>query len=206
MSLPPILLYPGGGRRPQQRQLRPVLDRRGNDIREMLVAAATVAGIEPELLLACIIAESDLDPRAERWGLKTTAAKQALAAGDRAALAQIIQEAGNDISFGFGQRIVKFHYRGDRTFSIDNVLDVRQYVFEHPERDLREAALFLVPGLAAAREGDLMPCDGDDLLGALVAYNCGHYPAPDEEYWQERTGAVRRYREGLVQARALLAD
>ena len=84
-----------------------------------------------------------------------------------------------DVSFGYGQRIVRFHYAGDRSPSVPNVLAVRRQVFEHPEADLREMATFLKGTLAQARRGDLSPCGGDELLGALIVYNAGHLPAPD---------------------------
>jgi hypothetical protein len=150
------------------------------------------------------MAESDLDPRAERWGLVTAQAKAAVASNDRAKLQQLIAQAGNDISFGLGQRIVKFHYHGNHQNTVDNVLDVRQYVFDHTDEDIRQAALFLVDKLAMARQGDLSPVGGDVLLGALAAYNAGHLPHPDEAYWQQRASTVNRYKEKLAVARQLL--
>lgn len=206
MSLPPILLYPGGRRKTRPATPRPILNARGQDIRPALLAAAEAAGIPARLVLACAIAESELNPRAERWGRRTDEARAAIAAGNRTALNGIVGRAWPDISFGYGQRIVKYHYVGDGSRTLENVLSVRQYVFDHPEEDLAKMASFLAQKLAQAAGGDLGPCGGDVLLGALVAYNCGHYPKPGERYWLERSTTVARYRDGLERAKAALAE
>ena len=183
---------------------RPILTSGGVDIRDLLVQASAAAGIPPELLLGCIAAESELDPHAERWGLLTPQAKTAIQANDRAALRSIIAQAGSDISFGLAQRIVKFHYFGNHESTVENVLAVRQYVFDHMERDVREAAMFLKTKLVEARQGDLALCDQDELLGACIAYNCGHFPLASEAYWGQRGPTIARYRAKLGEARAAL--
>ena len=85
MSLPPTLFYPGG-RRKLVIPVGAVLNAFGEDIGRPLRQAAEVAGIPAALALACIMAESDLNPRAERWGRLSDQAKQALASGDHARL------------------------------------------------------------------------------------------------------------------------
>ena len=201
MSIAPIVWYPGGHRPVGT----PILTVQGVDIRAVLVEAAEVARIPPELLLGCIAAESELDARAERWGRLTAQAKAALAAGDTARLRAIIPQVGDDISFGLGQRIVKFHYHGNRKMTLENILDVRQFVFDNTDQDVREAALFLTPCLAdAERQTDLSRAGGDVLLGACVSYNHGHYPSFDDQYWTERASTVARYKNKLAWARAQL--
>jgi hypothetical protein len=214
MSLPPIMLYPGGRARtpprpadPARRQGRaPILTAQGTDIRELVESAAAAASIPAGLLLACLMAESELNERAERWGggPLTAQAKAAIAAGDNNALRTVIAQPGNDVSFGLGQRIVKFHYHGNHQLTVENCLAVRQFVFAHVDQDVREAARFLAPRLTDARGQDLSPCGGDELLGALAAYNHGHYPAPGDVYWHERAGTVQRYKDKLALARQAL--
>jgi hypothetical protein len=174
----------------------------------VLTAAAEGAGIPLALALACAIAESGLDPRAERWGGSegTRQAREAIAAGDTARLQAIADRAWPDISFGYGQRIVRFHYAGDHTASVPNILAVRRHVFEHPEEDLREMAALLQSTLARARRGDLSRCEGDELLGALIVYNAGHLPAPDASWWDEHPVNFANYRRALERARLLLAS
>lgn len=203
-SLPPIVLFPGGHRRPDS--LPPLLNTQSEDIRGALTAAASAARIPLTLVLACAIAESSLDPRAERWGgaSSTRDAKAAIAAGDRASLRDIISRAWADVSFGYGQRVVLYHYTGDRSQTVENVLQVRDYVFAHPEEDLRRMAEMLAGNLARARAGNLAPCDGDELLGALIVYNSGRLPLPQDPWWQTWSENVANYRRALARARKLL--
>jgi hypothetical protein len=204
---PPIVLYPGGRMKSRPLTPAPLPNVTGEDLRPVLTAASEGAGIPLALALACAIAESGLDPRAERWGGAdgTRQAREAIAAGDTARLQEIVARAWPDVSFGYGQRIVRFHYAGDRSPSIPNVLAVRRQVFEHPEEDVREMATFLKGTLAQARRGDLSPCGGDELLGALIVYNAGHLPAPDSSWWEERQGNVANYRRALERARHILS-
>jgi hypothetical protein len=181
---------------------QPILTADGQDIRGLIVAASASAGIPPALLLGCISAESDLDPRAERWGTVTQQAKAAIAAQDHHALKALIGQAWTDISFGLAQRIVKFHYFGDQQATVENVVAVRQYVFDHRDRDLSEAAAYLKADLALARHGDLSLCHDDELLGACIVYNCGHFPSSNESYWSQRASTIARYRTKLEEARA----
>ena len=202
MSLAPVLLY-AGGRRGSPRRITTV---QGVDIADLLVSASGAAGIPTALLLGCLMAESELDARAERWGpaALTAQAKAALANDDLQRLRAIIPLAGNDISFGLGQRIVKFHYHGNGQLTLENILDVRQFVFDNTDTDVREAARLLASCLTNAGQADLTPVGGDRLLGACVAYNNGHVPPPGDAYWTARAATVGRYAEKLQQARQLL--
>ena len=202
MTLPPIVLY-GGARRRRPTERKQVLNIDGVDISEALARAATSASVPVALVLACAIAESNLDPRAERWGHFTREARAALSAGDHARLQEIIDRAWPDISFGYGQRVVRYHWIGDRSRRVDNVLSVRQHVFDHPEEDLQQMALWLAGTLRQARTRDLTLVGGDELLGALVIYNAGHFPAPDEPYWHTHAGNVANYRRALQRAREI---
>lgn len=203
MSLPPIMFY-AGGRRVQRPRLRPIANADGLDIRDALTQAASSAGVPLALPLACAMAESNLTPRAERWGRRTQEARAALARGDREQLQNIIDATWPDVSFGYGQRIVKYHWVGDRSSSVENVLRVRQYVFEHPKEDLQHMARWLASTLATARRSDLRLVDGDELLGALLVYNAGHFPRTGESYWQTHAGNVENYKRALRLAKDLL--
>jgi len=176
----------------------------GRDILPSLVVAADGAGIPVSLLLACAIAESGLNPRAERWGSRTEEAVAAIESGDLGRLGWIIEEAWPDISFGYGQRIVMYHYLGDRSSSVENCLAVRDGVFADPEADLRAMAEHLSACLSAAEGSDLSPVGSDPLLGALVVYNAGRMPASTDTWWQKWSGNVGSYRRALDRARELL--
>src|SRR5215471_7553730 len=154
----------------------PIVTLQGVDIRDLLVSSARTATISPVLLLGCLMAESELDARAERYGVAalTARVKAAIAANDRITLQQLLPQAGNDISFGLGQRVVVFHYFGNRQNTVDNVLAVRAHVFANTDEDVLEAAKFLTSNLQQAEAGDLSSVQGDALLGACVAYNAGH--------------------------------
>jgi hypothetical protein len=183
----------------------PILDTQGQDISSSFIQGASAAEIPLQLALACGQAESSLDPRAERWGKETTEAKQAIAQQDWTALQGIITRAGSDVSFGIGQRVVRFHYTGDRSMTVQNCLAVRQYVFDHEDQDIREMCAFLRPRYQAAQTADLTPVGGDVLLMALCAYNAGHPPLPTESYWVDRAPTVQRYRQKLLEAQTILA-
>ncbi len=183
---------------------KPIPNISGADIRASLERAAAAANIPLELLLACALAESNLNPRAERWGSQTANALEAIAAGDNARLQAIITSAWADISFGYAQRIVLYHYVGDGSSDVNNVLAVRQHVFDNPDNDLLEAANKLAGNLAAARAADLSQCDGDELLGALIIYNAGHMHPPGDPWWVDWRGNVNNYRTNLARARSMV--
>ncbi len=198
-ALPPILMYPGS-----RRSRRPILNTDGQDIRPMLERAAAEAEVPLELLLAGVIAESGINPRAERWGAETELARTLLESGDMAGLARVIARAGDDISFGYSQRVVRYHWAGNGTLSVSNCLAVRALVFAEPEEDLLQMAFHLAWNLYVARDGDLRRVGGDPLLAALVVYNAGHLPYPDDPWWERWAANVESYRRALASARGLL--
>ena len=157
-------------------------------------------GIPGRLLLAVADAESGFFPYAQRWGSRTREAEQAMNISDYAWLGSIVASEWPDISFGVSQMIVRWHYVGDRTATLGNVLVVRRTVFDNPAEDLRQMAMRLRWHRAyiIANGPDLTPVNGDIDLAAAVAYNAGHYP-PTRPYWLAFSANVRRYREALEQ-------
>jgi hypothetical protein len=183
-----------------------VIDVNGTEITGLIGDAAQGAAIPQLLLLGCMIAESErMDPCAERWGTQTAEAIVAIAARDVAGLQRIIDAVWPDVSFGRGQRIVKFHWAGNGLPTVANCLAVRQAVFDDPARDLKEMALMLASCLKTARQHDLAPVAGDEALGACVVYNAGHWPV-DAAEWQARAAHAVRYRESLTKATALIGS
>ncbi len=188
------LPFPGPGAEPPRVA---ILNTEGEDIRPMLEAAVEGTAVPLELALACAIAESGLNPRAERWGGHTGTAKDAIATWDMEVLQEIINRAGLDVGFGYAQRIVAYHWAGDESMDLENVLAVREAVFADPARDLREMALKLQDCLDLAGPGDR-------LLDALVVYNAGHLPGLGDPWWTRWAGNVEGYRAALARARELL--
>lgn len=117
-------------------------------------------------MLALIGAESGLNPEAEHWGLWP------------------------DISFGYGQRIVLFHYYGDHTNTLQNIYSVRDYVFDHPEEDIRQAASKLAWAI------DYSSLDGS-ALGGMVAYNAGSDERDNPEWMAKWGSHVAIYQASL---------
>lgn len=182
-----------------------ILDATGRDIGPWMQSAAAEAGIPLVLLLGCAYAESgeSLNPNAERWGRETPAAQDAIARGDWDELAAITARAGNDISFGLAQFIVRFnpHLPDQRAVTVENALALREYVWTHTEEDIRQMALKLRNCLE--RAGTQSPPGVDPILGACVLYNVGNtMPPAGDAYWSGPKAA--RYRECLAKARAVL--
>jgi hypothetical protein len=182
-------------------QPQPLLNVDGIDISGIFDPAWAAAHIPRTLLLAAVLAESGLNPHAERWGRQTAAARTAITNDDREWLQAIIDDVWPDISFGYGQRIVLYHWLGDGTQSVDNVLAVRAGVFADPAGDLAHMAKMLAECLDQARSGDLSPVQGDELLGALAVYNGGHLYPPDDPWWQTWAGNIASYRTMLTRLR-----
>ncbi len=170
----------------------------------MLERAANEAGIPLELILAGAIAESGLNPRAERWGTMTVQAQAAIAQGDMQWLQSIINATWPDISFGLSQKVVAYHYLGDRSRTVENCLAVREGVFADPERNLMEMAVQLNDCLFDVYGCDLSKVGWDPLLAALVVYNHGSYPPAWDDYWTRWAGNVASYRGALDRARSMI--
>lgn len=170
----------GRVKRPFDKGLRPIINTEGEDISGMLKSAADAASIPLELALACAIAESSLNPKATRTG------------------------AWPDISFGYGQQIVLYHYLGDHSNTPSNIAAVREGVFADPQRNIDDMCLRLASDLQRVQNVDLGPVDGDPLLAALVVYNAGSFHPAGDPWWGTWAGNVRNYRGALARAREML--
>ena len=155
------------------------------------------------------IGESGINPRADRWGREPAAAKTAIVrlpdADARQTLQEIIDRAWPDVSFGYSQRIVRYHDLGDRSATVDNCLTVRAAVFADPDEDLRALAQRLATHWATAQSlaaNDRLPAElgGSSHLGALVIYNAGHLPESGSPWWTTWAGNVASYRAALNRA------
>jgi hypothetical protein len=171
-----------------------VLNTAGEDIAPLINEAADRHGLDAVHLLALLDAESGLNPKAERWGRETVWAKRALATGNTADLASIIEGAWPDISFGYSQRIVLFHDVGNRTPLVANVLAVRAAVFADPAGDIDAAAKRLANGIGRSLDGTA--------LGGMVVYNAGEDRRNDPEWMQVWAGNVMAYARALEDAAA----
>lgn len=173
-----------------------------------LANAVMIADISWRLLLGVIGAESDYALRAEHWGKRTDEALIALTARDDAKLRHIIATEWPDISFGLSQRIILYHYHGDRTPTLDNVLAVRQYVFTHPDIDLVEMARNLAwrRDAIVAGDRDLSRVNGDVDLATAISYNRGSYPANGHSYWTVYAGNVARFEASFAAVDSKLPD
>lgn len=180
-----------------------VINSEGVDIGPNLETAAGRSGCPIRLLLACVLAESGRtspNPYAERWGSETQAAKDAIRAGDWNTVRGILARAGADVSFGYGQQILLYHYFGDKTSSLENAMAVRERVFTNPQENLNDCAVRLVSNLNRVQAVDLQPVAGDRHLAALVVYNAGHYPEYPSPWWESWAGNVESYRQCLALA------
>lgn len=137
------------------------------------------------LILSGIIAESQLDPYAERYGIWP------------------------DVSFALSQRQVALHWAGNGQNTPENIAVVRAAAFADPVRDLYEMGKWLLGNIhqvraSIKRGGDLQPVDGDMGLAVLTTYNWGSYPVRNSVYWTEYTANVIRYKHAMFQARQIL--
>jgi hypothetical protein len=182
------------------------------EITAWIANAVFVTGISWRLLLGVIGAEADYNVRAEHWGYRTADAIVALNAGDDAALRSIIASEWPDISFGPGQRIIPYHYYGDQSRTLANILAVRSFVFANPERDILEMSRWLVAKRATilAADRDLNRVNYDLDLATAISYNRGSYPYDGSRYWVAYSANVARFQDALaefdVKARQLAED
>lgn len=178
------------------------------DITAWIANAVIVAGVSLRLMLGVIGGESDFNLTAERWGTRTQEALIALEAGDHDKLRHILKTEGLDISFGPGQRIIAYHYFGDKSYSLENVLAVRAYVFANPERDILEMAKWLHDKKAAILAGDrdLSRVNGDVDLATAISYNHGRYPGIGDSYWRVWRANIQRYQASFADVDRKIAD
>lgn len=169
----------------------------------MVQVAAKTYGLPVKLIAACGKAESNWYRKAQRWGTKTTEAIIAINNMDYEGLQKIVAEVQPDISFGYGQRIVLYHYYGDRTHTVSNCLDVRKHVWDNPTIDIMQMAIHLRNDYERARYADLSPVQGDILLMTLCTYNAGHPPPPTSLYWSQHIGNIQNYRSALEWAQKI---
>lgn len=189
-----------------------IINSLGEDITVIMTSAATRASIPVKLALGCAIAESRLNPYAERWGRLTAEAVAAIEAKDWAALGLIINrvlQVSPDISFGYGQQIVRYHALGNHTETVDNCLLVRAQTFADPAGNLVDMAHRLASYLRTASAKDLTPVDNDPFLGACAIYNHGHWPESDDpaklaREWAGMKPNLDNYRAGLASAALIL--
>lgn len=180
--------------------MKTVIDREGTDITGLIETAASNAGVDPIHLLALLIAESGLNRTAERYGRNTEEFKQRLLwleAGDTSQeveLQRLINDAWADVGFSYGQQIVLFHYAGDRSASLDNVLAVRKDVFANPAVNIQDAANRLASGISRSLDGTA--------LGGMVVYNAGSDRRNDPVWMAIWGGNVAAYELALAQAEA----
>ena len=172
----------------------------------MLDRAARGQGLPLWFALATVIAESGLNPRAERWGSETPAAKAALAAQNWPALQAVINRAGADISFSYGQQIILYHYVGTRQPTIENCLAVREHVFNNPEENLTDMCKRLAANfLRVAGDPRLSYVGGDQYLGALLVYNSGSLQT-DPAWWKRWGSNIASYRDAIVRAKQMVGN
>lgn len=155
------------------------------------------------MLLSCGRAESGWGRLAEHWGWRQDEARALIAADDWGGLAALTADVWPDVSFGYAQFVVAWHYVGDGSASVNNCLAVREYVRAHPDEDIAQMAAKLAYCLEAADREDLSPVGGDRELMALVAYNAGHVPWPGASYWTKFVENVDNYRAALTWARGI---
>jgi hypothetical protein len=166
------------------------------EIPRLIVGAAGRYGLPPRLPLACAIAESGLDPGAERWGDRTAGARVAIAGGDWLQLEQILSDLDSrgllaDISFGLGQQSAMWAPENPQHLvSRERLLELRELYFD-PAHAVEVMCMNLVDKYRLA---------GREEFRALCRYN---WPAGGGQ--PASSGVAAAYRRGLEQAHELLA-
>ena len=183
----------------------------------MIDRAARVAGIPMELLLGVLYAESDnLDPYSQRFYTQTRWVNDRLGEYDRGdidwdqARANIqhvinIAAAENhpcDFSFGLGHFAICWnpHLPDRREVTPENILALREFVWNNTEADLIQSARKLAGDLAFVSDKDLGAFGGDGLLAAAAHYNSG-------TNWESILPSKKhRYADKLALARSVIGQ
>ncbi len=181
-----------------------ILNREGEEIGKVLAECAAATGLPLWFCLACAKAESGLSRYAERWDGLTPSAKTAIADGNMAALQNIIDQSGEDISFSYGQQTLQLFTQ--KPYTTQKALDVRAKLFNDPNAAMLDmcqriaANLNAIQGVAA-----LSYIGGDTYLGALCQYNSGSYWRTDPDgYFSKYAANVANYRGAITWAKALV--
>lgn len=145
--------------------------------------------------LTCTIAEGGRYQYAERWGHLTNEAKDAIARQDRAALQSVIDRVRasrypHDFSWGPTQQVYLYAPPSDKSYSIENMLLVRQWEFEPSN---------VLPLMVQKLKGYYKPWEADAVIRACHRYN---YPAGDGRPAEPRIDA--NYRQAYQRALAML--
>lgn len=108
-------------------------------------------------------------------------------------LQEIINDQWPDVSVGYSQRIILFHDEGDRTPSVQNVLNVIQHVFANPKQDIEAAAMRLAGCFQHPT------CDGT-IVSALTIFNSGSDRRDDPEWMRVWGRNIAAYEAALREA------
>lgn len=183
-----------------------IINSENNDIYQIVKESSRATNLPMWYLIGTAIAESNLNPKAERWGAETTRAKQVLATKDWNTLRAVLRNAGADVSFGYGQQILLYHYYGDRTSSLENALAVREHVFNNPEENFLDMSKRLLSYFNRAKnDSNLWIVDNDPYLGGLLIYNSGSIRT-DTQWWNQWARNVDNYRNSLNRAKQILGE
>lgn len=178
------------------------LDAEGVNIGPLVEAAGERHGVPARGLLACLKAESNLNPSAARWGDRTFEAEANLDNPDRllALVADLeLRGLGTDLSFGMGQLTVgtaRGYGIGDGSNDLANIFAVRTALFDRG-RAIDLAAQHLA-GCQAAAQTDYPDAAGDDLIIlTLRAYNGGAGYGLTEDYAKHFVAHIASYERAL---------
>lgn len=146
--------------------------------------SAAAAQVSEEVLLALVLAESDGNPKAERWGEQTADAVRLMAAGDFERLSGVFLDVWPDISFGLEQQSMDTHPWWDGEKSLESALRLRTAVLTYPGASLYYGALRLRRMLRAV---------GGDPLAACVWWNSGGDNLAEPWYRDNEAESLCRY-------------
>lgn len=195
-----------------------VLDASNVDIGPAIASIADRYGLPPWALHGCLIAESGMNPRAERWADRSTRGRELTARidrdpGDEAAYNELqrlmddlkLRGQHFDCSWGYSQLIWSTaggYGIGDGQYTLANLLDVRRQLFDRATSiDLGARHLALCYQRVRDELGDV----GDEIetaINSLAVYNSGSVRRPNDSYWTVYAANVASYRRAIGQARS----